>query len=121
MNTLTILFVIFFGIVFKRDQIFVNFSNNEILFSPRVTNVNVLFMSLANYHKHYKYPKRSMCAELLQLLLVISENVELNPGPRTTKYPCVECGKAVAINSTACDICNTWYHRECSGMNSTIF
>ena len=62
-----------------------------------------------------------MCTELLQLLLAISGNVELNPGPRTPKYPCGKCGKAVAINSIACDICNTWYHRECAGMNSTIF
>ena len=83
MNTLRILFVVFFGRVYKRDKIFVNFSNNEILFSPRVTDVNILFMSLANYHKHYKYPKGSMCTELLQLLLVISGNVKLNPGPRT--------------------------------------
>ena len=107
MNTHRISFVVFFGIVFKRYQIFVNFSNNEILFSHRVTNVNILFMSLANYHKHYKYPKGSMCTELLQFLLVISGNVELNPGPRTHKYPCGECGKAVAITSIACDICNT--------------
>ena len=121
MNTLRILFVAFFGIVFKRDQIFVNFSNKEVLFSPRVTNVNILFMPLANYDKHYKYPKGSLCTDLLHLLLVISGNVELNPGPRTPKYPCGECGKAVALNSIACDISNTWYHRECAGMNLTIF
>ena len=83
MNTLRILFVVFFGQVYKRDKIFVNYSNNEILFSPRVTDVNILFMPLANYHKRYKYPKGSMCTELLQLLLVISGNVKLNPGPRT--------------------------------------
>ena len=107
MSTLRILFVVFFGIVFKRDQIFVNFSNNKILFSSRVTNVDILFMSLANYHKHYKYPKGSMCTELLQLLLVISGNVELTPGPCTPKYSCGECGKAVSINSIACD---TWQY-----------
>ena len=27
-------------------------------------------------------------------------------------YPCGECGNAVTFNSTACDICNTWHHRE---------
>ena len=25
----------------------------------------------------------------------------------------------MAINSIVCDICNTWYHRECAGMNLT--
>ena len=109
MNTLRILFAVLFGIVFKRNQIFVHCSNNEILFSPRVANVTILFMSLANYHKHYKYPKGSVCTELLQLLLIISGNVELNPIPRTPKYPFGECGNAVAINSISCDICNTWY------------
>lgn len=34
-------------------------------------------------------------------------------------YPCGECGNAVTFNSTACDICNTWHHRECVGMNLT--
>ena len=121
MNTLRILFVVFFGIVFKRDQNFAKFPNNEILFSPRVTNANILFTSLANYHKHCKYPKESICTELLQLLLVISGNVELNPGPRTPKYTCGECRKEVSINSIACDTCNTWYDRECAGMNLTIF
>ena len=108
MNTLRILFIVLFGTEFKRNKIFVHCSNNEILFSPRVANFNILFMSLANYQKHYKYPKGSVCAELLQLLLVISGNMELNPGSRTPKYPCGECNNAVAINSIVCDICNTW-------------
>ena len=64
--------------------------------------------------------KGSVCTELLQLLLVISGNVELNPGPQAPEYPCVECGDAVAINSIACDICNTWNRREGAGMNLTI-
>ena len=75
-------------------------------------------MSLANYYKHYKYPKGSVCTELL---LVISKNVELSPGPQTPKHPCGECGNAEAINSIACDICNTWYPHECAGMNLIIF
>ena len=120
MNIVKIIFVALFGIVFKRNQTFVHSSNNEILFPPTVANVSILFMSLANYHKHYKYPKGSVCTELLQLLLVISGNAELNPGTGTPKYTCGKCGNAVAINSIACDICNTWYHREYAGMNLTI-
>ena len=56
------------------------------MFSPKVANPNNLFMSLANYHKHYKYPKGSTCTELLQVLLVFSGNVALNSGPRTAEY-----------------------------------
>ena len=52
-----------------------------LLFSPRETNINILFMSLANNHTHHKYPKRSVCTGFRQLLLVISGNVELYIGP----------------------------------------
>ena len=78
-------------------------------------------MSLAHYHKHYKYSKRSARTELMQFLLVISGNVELNLGLWIPKYLCGECGNAVTINSIACDICSTWYYCECAGMNLTIF
>ena len=78
-------------------------------------------MLLANYHKQYKYPTGSVCTELLQLLLVISGNEELNLGLQTPKYPCGDCGKVVAINSIACDICNSWCHCQCAGINLTIF
>ena len=83
-------------------------------------NVKILFTSPANYHKHYKYIKGSVCTELMQFLLVIRGNVELNPGSQTPKYPCKECENAVTTNNIACDICNTWYHCECAGTILTI-
>ena len=91
------------------------------MFPPRVANINILLMLLANYNKQYKYPTGYVCTELLQLLLVISGNEELNLGLQTPKYPCGDCGKVVAINSTACDICNSWCHCQCAGINLTIF
>ena len=107
--------------MFKRNQIFVHCSNNEILFLPRVANVNILFMPLANYHKHCKYHRGSVWTELMQLLLDISGNEELNPWPQTPKYLYEECGNAVTINNIACNNYNTWYHRGCAGINLTIF
>ena len=103
MNTLRILFFVLFSIMFKKNQIFLHCSNNEILFSSRVADVNILFMSHTNYHKHYNYPKGSVCTELKQLLQVISEKVEPNPGRRTPKYRCGDCGNVVTINSTICE------------------
>ena len=56
------------------------------------------------------------------LLFTLSNNVQLNPGPRTPKYPCGSCGAAVKNNQNSihCDGCNVWHHIECQGMNTTI-
>ena len=91
MNTLRILFFVFFSIMFKKNQIFLHCSNNEILFSSRVADVNILFMSHTNYHKRYNYPKGSVCV------------LDVDPGRRTPKYRCGDCGNVVTINSTICE------------------
>ena len=61
----------------------------------------------------------------LLLCLLLSGQVELNPGPRPPKYPCGDCGKAVVYGkgkgSIACDTCDRWFHRECLNMNTVIF
>lgn len=46
---------------------------------------------------------------LFMLLLVLSGDVESNPGP--VKYPCGICSKPVRINQkgVACDTCSLWY------------
>ena len=58
----------------------------------------------------------------LLLCLILSGQVEVNPGPRPPKYPCGECSKAVVYGkeggSIACDTCDRWFHRECMQMNS---
>ena len=48
------------------------------------------------------------------LCLLLSGDVELNPGP-TYKYPCVRCEKPVRRNQKGiqCDICDRWYHSNC--------
>ena len=59
--------------------------------------------------------------KLIPTLLLISGNVELNPGPTNIKYPCGECARAVKFGQfTACNHCNVCYHQESAGMNSTI-
>jgi hypothetical protein len=56
------------------------------------------------------------------LLILQSADCELNPGPRTPKYPCMVCGKAVKWNqrAVACDNCEGWYHVEYMNMNSSV-
>ena len=59
------------------------------------------------------------------LSLMLSGQVEVNPGPRPPKYPCGECGRAVTYSngggSIACDSCDRWFHRNCLNMSSVIF
>ena len=57
------------------------------------------------------------------LSLLLSGQIEPNPGPRAPKYPCGECHKAVKWGkpSIQCDNCDTWYHKECIQMISVNF
>jgi hypothetical protein len=60
---------------------------------------------------------------LSYILILLSSDTELNPGPATPKYPCQTCNKAVTWRqrAVACDNCNLWYHTNCMGMNSAIY
>ena len=57
---------------------------------------------------------------LCVLLIVQSADTETNPGPKTPKYPCQVCEKAVRWNQkgVACDHCSAWSHKVCIGMTT---
>ena len=57
---------------------------------------------------------------VLNLVLLKSGDVELNPGPRQPKCPCGSCDRAVTWNSHGiqCDGCDRWFHTRCIGMES---
>ena len=61
----------------------------------------------------------------LVLLLLLSGDIQLNPGPRPPKFPCGICSKAVKWDykspSVCCDYCNIWYHQECMKMPDAVF
>jgi hypothetical protein len=48
------------------------------------------------------------------IILTLASDVELNPGPRTPKYVCQICHRAVTWGQkgVSCDDCNLWYHAE---------
>ena len=56
-------------------------------------------------------------------LLILSGDIELNPGPRSVRYPCKECGRACTSNpeSIQCDSCESWIHVKCLGMSPQVF
>ena len=56
------------------------------------------------------------------LLLTIG-GIELNPGPKATKFPCGVCDKACRWNqkAVACDNCDQWYHADCMGISNSMY
>ena len=60
---------------------------------------------------------------LVSLLLLMSHDVEQNPGPRPPKYPCGVCDRAVRWNQrgVACDSCDRWYHASCVAMPESVY
>ena len=74
---------------YMRNQIFLCCSDNEILCVYRAYGAST--------------------AASNELMLIITGNVELYPRLWASQYPCGECGNAVTMSGTACDICNTWH------------
>ena len=58
---------------------------------------------------------------LFYLLIMQSEDVEVNPGP--AKYPCGICDRNVGWNAEAmqCDSCDIWYHTERANIGPDSF
>ena len=65
-----------------------------------------------------------LCA-FLSISLVLSGDIETNPGPKTPKFSCGHCNKACcdykgAISSILCESCNTWYHAVCVNNDTSL-
>ena len=73
-------------------------------------------------NKYYK-PEKQVLLYLCAILLANSYAPEPNPGPRTPKYPCGSCHKAVTWKTAGvcCDSCSIWYHKGCLGMNTLVY
>jgi len=95
--------------------------SNQILFSKVPTKSSYIYYSICYYLKHHRSFQENQIARVIQLLLLISGSLELNPGP-SVRYPCGECNKSVLFGKAiACDTCNKWFHVPCISMNSTNF
>ena len=52
------------------------------------------------YHTTLNITNTQACS-IIQLLLILSGSVEINPGPRARSFPCGECHKAVSIGPSS--------------------
>ena len=65
----------------------------------------------------------SQTRSAITLLLILSGDIEQNPGPRPLKYPCGICHKACKWTTPCvrCDTCKVYYHQDCMAMPNQIF
>ena len=64
---------------------------------------------------------RPDCKSLYAIILLLSGDVELNPGPSTKSvYPCGICETEVTwqCKGICCDNCNIWFHHSCANLDS---
>ena len=58
------------------------------------------------------------------IILILSGDIELNPGPRTANiFPCGLCERPVTWSreGVCCDCCSVWHHRSCIELCSTDY
>ena len=96
-------------------------SNSEISLVPLASTTGP--SSILYWHSRYGFKLTRRHSKFHILLgLLLGGQVEFNPGPRTPKYPCGECSKAVRWGkSIACDTCDRWFHKDCLQMTSTNY
>ncbi|CAC5422988.1 unnamed protein product [Mytilus coruscus] len=85
-----------------------------------------MFISFRNKSgiSHVKLCKQPCHLAYLSLMLIITSNdIDLNPGPETTIFPCGTCDEPVtwAEKGIMCDTCNQWYHVSCQSMSSRTY
>ena len=99
----------------------------QIVFHPGVFNIS---QSTLNFNKHAicSAPKKCMSGHFLylfSLLLLNASDCHPNPGPRTVRFPCGECGRACTwsrtVRSIHCTNCEKWFHKQCLQMSTHIY
>lgn len=109
-------------------------NSKQQLFYNEVTLANDLLVdnhSMLFYHMKYSRPHLcfqpiniSQRCHRLMIILIISGDISLNPGP--VKNPCGLCHRPVAKNHRAiymiyCESCYCWWHIKCANITPTDY
>ena len=83
---------------------------------------NSIYLWISDFRPHQTHSRAVMLhtRQVVHLLLMLSGQVELNPGLYTPKFPCQICSKVVkwGQRALACDNWDQWCHTECMTMTS---
>ena len=78
---------------------------------------------LRGRHKRAKHQQLVMERNSHMMIMLLMSGIELNPGPRVPRFPCVVCFKACKANqmAVACDNCDHWTHKDCVSMSTASY
>ncbi len=93
---------------------------NSIRFAPVYISLHAC--ELIAMHRKLSHLSLSRLTKLSLViwLLLLSGDIEVNPGPTNWKYPCGTCSNPVKTNQHGilCEICTRWFHTKCIGMGT---
>ena len=117
-----VLFLLFFC--------FKEYSSHDFHFSQNYSSCSSLTFLRNSPLKKRAFPLRanatcklSGTTTSITLLLLLSGDIQQNPGPRPLKYPCGICKKACKWSTPCvrCDTCLCYYHQACMVMPDGVF
>ena len=138
LTTFLVLLWIKFATVPQHDDLSRLSLSNSTSPATNNTRVSLFHASIYTTHKgtglfrkthlaHYSKKPMSISTQMVLLMILISGDVQSNPGPTQKragpKYPCGMCNKNVNINQKAmeCESCTVWYHNKCTGMSNNLY
>ena len=102
------------------QQVFISGDHpNSVQFAPVSLKIHLREVAAISRSSHLQ-SSRSL---LVMWLIVLSGDVEVNPGPSTVKFPCKVCSKPVRRNQRGvqCDVCDEWLHTRCVGISNAQY